>query len=215
MFTRVGPPCFDRGVLSSRPDHLDLGFTAELPTIRLLLPCAGWDAPCQALSAAGVSYTLAGAYEVSPSAGRVLKRLHKGQTHFLHLGSDEGDVTKVVCRTKTPTPMLLTLVFRRLSWWCLLVSGCFRGRWQRVSWGFGCDVGVPWPVVIRSSSTIYPMHMAWYQGHLAHRGVQWASDTLGETPGRPSSFAFCSGFFTCHASRDLRSPFSSWRMCMG
>lgn len=73
----------------------DVSALQDLPDLRVLLPCAGWDAPSQALRMLGIKHTVVGAWEVAPSAGLVLKRLHAGAAgRSLHLGSD-GDVCAV------------------------------------------------------------------------------------------------------------------------
>ena len=79
----------------SQPDCLDLSFVPNLPTIRLLLPCAGFDAPSQALRMTKVPHTVVGAWDTSASAGSVLKRMHRTERGSLHLGKTEGDITKV------------------------------------------------------------------------------------------------------------------------
>ena len=67
----------------------------RLRRLRILLPCAGWDAPTQALHALGIQHEMVGAWDVSRSAGSVLKRLHTGvPKKCLHLGSD-GDICSV------------------------------------------------------------------------------------------------------------------------
>ena len=79
----------------------DVGDTADVRTLkplRLLLPCAGWDAPSQALRALRVPHQVVGAWDTSYSAAQVLKRLHTGATaQHLHLGKS-GDVLDVQMR---------------------------------------------------------------------------------------------------------------------
>ena len=41
----------------------------RLRRLRILLPCAGWDAPTQALHALGIQHEMVGAWDVSRSAG--------------------------------------------------------------------------------------------------------------------------------------------------
>ena len=64
-------------------------------TMRVVLPCAGWDAPGQALRALQIPCNVVGAWEVCPVASRVLAKMYGGHDQsILHLGPS-GDVCKV------------------------------------------------------------------------------------------------------------------------
>ena len=80
-------------------DCFALGFLRHLPVLKLLLPCAGWDAPCQALLSAGVKHIVVGAFDTSLSAGEVLRRVHPDSKKNIHSGK-AGDVTKVPCSAR-------------------------------------------------------------------------------------------------------------------
>ena len=67
--------------------------------VSVLLPCAGFDAPGQALEALGVRFELAGAWEVAGAPARVLEHRYGRGNPKLHLRSrgnvletDAGDV---------------------------------------------------------------------------------------------------------------------------
>lgn len=73
----------------------DVSPLQRLRAIKILLPCAGWDAPSQALHALGIKHTMVGAWETSSSAAAVLKRMHNGAAaKQLHLGAG-GDICQV------------------------------------------------------------------------------------------------------------------------
>ena len=80
-------------------DCFALGFLRHLPVLKLLLLCAGWDAPCQALLSAGVKHIVVGAFDTSLSAGEVLRRVHPDSKKNIHSGK-AGDVTKVPCSAR-------------------------------------------------------------------------------------------------------------------
>ena len=64
--------------------------------LRILLPCAGWDAPSRALRALKVPHRAAGMWEISEPARAVLQKLHCDvEKRCLHLGPNDGDVMKV------------------------------------------------------------------------------------------------------------------------
>ena len=104
-----------RGSCSSSDDNRDHAWMAEPPAqwlrdvgdvsevravrpLRVLLPCAGWDAPSQALRALRVPHQVVGAWDTSHSAAQILKRLHIGAAaRHLHLGKS-GDVLGVQLR---------------------------------------------------------------------------------------------------------------------
>ena len=56
-------------------------------TMRVVLPCAGWDAPGQALRALQIPCNVVGVWEVCPVASRVLAKMYGGHDQsILHLG---------------------------------------------------------------------------------------------------------------------------------
>lgn len=64
--------------------------------VRLLLPCAGFDAPGHALRAMAVNFEVLGAWDTSIHAGRALRHAYPSLTDKqLHLGRDKGDVMRV------------------------------------------------------------------------------------------------------------------------
>ena len=63
---------------------------------RLLLPCAGFDAPGQALRCMGVQCEMVGAWETAKTPAAVLRKMYsETPSQYLHLGRDHGDVMNV------------------------------------------------------------------------------------------------------------------------
>ena len=67
--------------------------------LRVILPCAGWDAPCQALQAMQIPHVVVGAWETNEDCRPVLKKVHgiKPSANLpsqFHIGRT-GDVTRV------------------------------------------------------------------------------------------------------------------------
>ena len=63
----------------------------------ILLPCAGADAVSRAFGEMSIDYRVVGAWEVDANAGKVLTALftERGDRHSIHVGSKQGDMTKV------------------------------------------------------------------------------------------------------------------------
>ena len=79
--------------------------------LRVLLPCAGWDAPCQALQHMKIPFVVAGAWEIDENCGMILKKVHGIKPHEklpsqFHLGR-AGDVTKVKVRSLPDADLLV------------------------------------------------------------------------------------------------------------
>ena len=80
--------------------------------LRVLLPCAGWDAPSQALQHMKIPHVVAGAWEIDENCMPVLKKVHGIKPHEklpsqFHLGCS-GDVTKVKVRSVPDADLLVT-----------------------------------------------------------------------------------------------------------
>ena len=80
--------------------------------LRVLLPCAGWDAPSQALQHMKIPHVVAGAWEIDKNCMPVLKKVHGIKPHEklpsqFHLGC-AGDVTKVKVRSLPDADLLVT-----------------------------------------------------------------------------------------------------------
>ena len=80
--------------------------------LRVLLPCAGWDAPSQALQHMKIPHVVAGAWEIDENCIPVLKKVHGIKPHEnlpsqFHLGRS-GDVTKVKVRSLPDADLLVT-----------------------------------------------------------------------------------------------------------
>ena len=74
-------------------DKLRPRFRGRGRRLRLLLPCAGFDAPGQALDAMQISYSVTGAWDICPAAAKVLCARYTDKK-ILHLGRDAGDVLR-------------------------------------------------------------------------------------------------------------------------
>lgn len=88
------------------------GLSFRTPPVRVLLPCAGWDAPCQALQALRIPYTVAGAWETDMSCAPVLRKVHgikpgRDLPSQFHLGR-AGDVTRVPLRSLPDADALIS-----------------------------------------------------------------------------------------------------------
>ena len=88
------------------------GLSIRTPPVRVLLPCAGWDAPCQALQALGIPHTVAGAWETDMSCAPVLRKVHgiradKDLPHQFHIGRT-GDITKVCVQSLPDADILVS-----------------------------------------------------------------------------------------------------------
>ena len=80
--------------------------------LRVLLPCAGWDAPSQALQHMKIPHVVAGAWEVDENCTPVLKKAHGIKPHEklpsqFHIGR-AGDVTKVGVRSLPDADLLVS-----------------------------------------------------------------------------------------------------------
>ena len=80
--------------------------------LRVLLPCAGWDAPSQALQHMKIPHVVAGAWEIDENCMPVLKKVHGIKPHEklpsqFHFGC-AGDVTKVKVRSLPDADLLVT-----------------------------------------------------------------------------------------------------------
>ena len=81
--------------------------------VRLILPCAGWDAPCQALQILGVEHRVVGAWDADAVCGDVWKAVHHVKPtkplppHF-HAGRREGDIQQVALRALPDADMLVS-----------------------------------------------------------------------------------------------------------
>ena len=75
----------------------DLKLPFQCEQLRILLPCAGFDAPGRALRHMKIPYRLAGLWEIDESASRVLRKMHSGgsDASALHIGRSAGDFLKV------------------------------------------------------------------------------------------------------------------------
>ena len=81
--------------------------------VRLILPCAGWDAPCQALQILGVEHRVVGAWDTDAVCGDVWKAVHHVRPtkplppHF-HAGRQGGDIQRVKLRALPDADMLVS-----------------------------------------------------------------------------------------------------------
>ena len=75
----------------------DLKLPFQCEQLRILLPCAGFDAPGRALRHMKIPYRLAGLWEIDESASRVLRKMYSGgsDASALHIGWSAGDFLKV------------------------------------------------------------------------------------------------------------------------
>ena len=80
--------------------------------VRVILPCAGWDAPSQALQAMGVEHTVVGAWDTDANCVPVWREVHGVEAHKplpsqFHAGR-RGDVQKVKLRQLPDADLLVS-----------------------------------------------------------------------------------------------------------
>lgn len=76
-----------------------LGRRLHMSKLRVILPCAGWDAPSQALQHLGVDHEVVGAWDVDSACHDVLRQVHhikpgKRMPKSFHIGKT-GDIQRV------------------------------------------------------------------------------------------------------------------------
>ncbi|MCP4242075.1 MAG: DNA cytosine methyltransferase, partial [bacterium] len=78
--------------------------------LRVSLPCAGMDAPGQALRLMGINYELVGAWEVDVGIGQILEKLYAARVDRcnVHVGPESGDILRVVAGTVPPADALFS-----------------------------------------------------------------------------------------------------------
>ena len=81
--------------------------------VRVILPCAGWDAPCQALQILGVEHRVVGAWDTDAVCGDVWRAVHrlpptKPLPPQFHTGLLRGDIKRVSLRELPDADLLVS-----------------------------------------------------------------------------------------------------------